>query len=471
MAGPGLRSVCEALGIPPVLHVGSCVDNSRILVLLAALADYLGVDIDQLPVAGAAPEWYSEKAVAIGAYVVASGVTTVLGVQPPVFGSPHVVDLLANGLDGVVGAKFVVEPDPAKAALFIRRHIEAKRQGLGLPFVRSRRVAIDDGESRPSRSASGVGAVAVCDTCAGTARRPDRSTWRRPIDGVAGRAPHRRAAGLCGIVLVGKGGVGKSTLTRHPGPPAGPARAARGRRRRRRAAESGRHPGDGLERRPPPSSPVAETADYVEEKTGARPGEGERRDARAQPRHHRPDRPAVGGGARRGAPGRHGRRARGRRRVPLPRDGPHLERRRRHAPPRPTTSWSWTRTPASSTSGAPWPGASTRSSWSSSRPSTRSRWAWSPPALAHELGIGTVHLVGQPHEIRRGPATRARLRRSARGSALRLGHRRALRRDGARVRALDRPAAGGLGAGRRRRRAVRDGAWPRPTAFRSVRCS
>ncbi len=147
MAGPGLRAVCESLGIPPVLHVGSCVDNSRIMVLVAALADFLGVDIDQLPVAGAAPEWYSEKAVAIGAYVVASGVTTVLGVQPPVFGSPHVVDLLANGLDDVVGAKFVVEPDPAKAALFIRRHIEGKRQGLGLPFVEPEVLGIDDNES------------------------------------------------------------------------------------------------------------------------------------------------------------------------------------------------------------------------------------------------------------------------------------------------------------------------------------
>ena len=63
----------------------------------------LGVDIDQLPLAGAAPEWYSEKAVAIGAYVVASGITTVLGVQPAIFGSPHVVDLLAGGLDDVVG--------------------------------------------------------------------------------------------------------------------------------------------------------------------------------------------------------------------------------------------------------------------------------------------------------------------------------------------------------------------------------
>ena len=133
LAGPGLRSVCEALGIPPVLHMGSCVDNSRVMVLAAALADHLGVDIDALPLAGAAPEWYSEKAVAIGAYVVASGITTVLGVPPAIFGSPNVVGLLAGGLEDVVGAKFAVEPDPARAALLIRRLLEAKRRGLGLP--------------------------------------------------------------------------------------------------------------------------------------------------------------------------------------------------------------------------------------------------------------------------------------------------------------------------------------------------
>lgn len=135
LAGPGLRSVCEALGIPPVLHMGSCVDNSRVMQLAAALANALGVDIDKLPLAGAAPEWYSEKAVAIGAYVVGSGITTVLGVQPPIFGSPHVVNLLANDLDGVIGAKFAIEADPAEAALIIRRLLEAKREGLGLCFV------------------------------------------------------------------------------------------------------------------------------------------------------------------------------------------------------------------------------------------------------------------------------------------------------------------------------------------------
>jgi anaerobic carbon-monoxide dehydrogenase catalytic subunit len=133
MAGPGLRATCEALGIPPVLHMGSCVDNTRILVLAAALADHLGVDMSQLPLAGAAPEWYSEKAVAIGAYVVASGITTVLGVDPPILGSKAVTGLLTSGLDDVVGARFAVEADPEKAAVLIRRHIEGKRAGLGLP--------------------------------------------------------------------------------------------------------------------------------------------------------------------------------------------------------------------------------------------------------------------------------------------------------------------------------------------------
>jgi carbon-monoxide dehydrogenase catalytic subunit len=144
LAGPGLGAVCKSLGIPPVLHMGSCVDNSRVMQLAAALANAIGVDIDSLPLAGAAPEWYSEKAVAIGAYVVGSGITTVLGVQPPIFGSANVVNLLAGGLDDVVGAKFAIEPDPYEAAVLIRRHIEAKRQGLGLTFIASEDIRDDE---------------------------------------------------------------------------------------------------------------------------------------------------------------------------------------------------------------------------------------------------------------------------------------------------------------------------------------
>jgi carbon-monoxide dehydrogenase catalytic subunit len=131
-AGSGLKEVCTALAIPPVLHFGSCVDNVRILVLAAELAKALNQDISDLPLAGAAPEWYSEKAVSIGAYCVASGIFTVLGPTPPVTGSMNVTGLLTEGLEEILGASFAVEPDPEEAARLILRRIESKRQGLGL---------------------------------------------------------------------------------------------------------------------------------------------------------------------------------------------------------------------------------------------------------------------------------------------------------------------------------------------------
>jgi carbon-monoxide dehydrogenase catalytic subunit len=132
LAGPGLRAVCQALKIPPVLHMGSCVDNTRIINLAAALANALGVDMDMLPVVAAAPEWYSEKAAAIACYAVASGIFTVLGVTPPVLGSKNVTELLLQGLTGHLGACFAVQPDPKEAAGLMIRHIEEKRRALGL---------------------------------------------------------------------------------------------------------------------------------------------------------------------------------------------------------------------------------------------------------------------------------------------------------------------------------------------------
>ncbi|HOT08050.1 MAG TPA: carbon monoxide dehydrogenase, partial [Methanotrichaceae archaeon] len=131
-AGDGLKGVCQALGVPPVLHMGSCVDISRILVAAAALANALGVDISDLPAAGAAPVWMSEKAVSIGAYVVSSGVFTVLGTVPPVMGSKAVAELLTSGAKDVVGACFAVEPDPVKAASLMIEHIDSQRRKLGL---------------------------------------------------------------------------------------------------------------------------------------------------------------------------------------------------------------------------------------------------------------------------------------------------------------------------------------------------
>ena len=130
LAGDGLKSVCKALGIPPVLHMGSCVDNSRILVLAANVANELGVGIGDLPVCGAAPEWYSQKAISIGTYFVSSGVYVVLGIPPKIFGSANVTTLLAAQLQGITNACFAVEPDPLKAADLLEAEINRKRTAL-----------------------------------------------------------------------------------------------------------------------------------------------------------------------------------------------------------------------------------------------------------------------------------------------------------------------------------------------------
>ncbi|HUU60663.1 MAG TPA: anaerobic carbon-monoxide dehydrogenase catalytic subunit [Phycisphaerae bacterium] len=134
-AGKGLQEICRAVGIPPVLHLGSCVDNSRILVVLSNMVAEggLGESIADLPVAGAAPEWMSEKAVSIGFYVVASGVFTVLGEPFPVQGAPNVMDFLCGGIEEIFGGRFAFESDPVVAARLMIDHIDVKRAALKLP--------------------------------------------------------------------------------------------------------------------------------------------------------------------------------------------------------------------------------------------------------------------------------------------------------------------------------------------------
>jgi carbon-monoxide dehydrogenase catalytic subunit len=139
-AGKGLASVCEAVGLPPVLHMGSCVDNSRILMAATAVVKDggLGDDISDLPAAGAAPEWMSEKAISIGQYFVASGVFTVFGVTWPTLGSEEVTKMLFEGFDGIFKGKWGFEPDPIKAARMMIEHIDKKRKALGIDRARER---------------------------------------------------------------------------------------------------------------------------------------------------------------------------------------------------------------------------------------------------------------------------------------------------------------------------------------------
>jgi carbon-monoxide dehydrogenase catalytic subunit len=141
-AGEKLKKVLTALGkaaglgapLPPVLHMGSCVDNSRIYDLLAALAGKIGIEISQLPVAGSAPEFITEKAISIGSFFLAAGILVHLAPPPRVFGSPFAIGLLTEKLPGINGGKVLVETDPEKAAAGILSHIRGKRQALGLPL-------------------------------------------------------------------------------------------------------------------------------------------------------------------------------------------------------------------------------------------------------------------------------------------------------------------------------------------------
>ncbi|MBE7002465.1 MAG: anaerobic carbon-monoxide dehydrogenase catalytic subunit [Ruminococcaceae bacterium] len=132
--GAGLKRVCELAGIPPVLHMGSCVDISRMMVLASDIAKDWGINISQVPVVGCAPEWMSEKAVSIGNYVVATGIETFLGVDPYSKGSTEVTELLQgeNGITKWVEAKFVVDTDIDALGDKMIACIEAKRAALGI---------------------------------------------------------------------------------------------------------------------------------------------------------------------------------------------------------------------------------------------------------------------------------------------------------------------------------------------------
>jgi len=146
--GAGLREICETVGIPPILHMGSCVDNTRILTVLTQMVEEggLGDDIDQIPAVGLAPEWMSEKALAIATYCVASGVYVIFGGSSPVSGMPDrvtqsdaVLHYISEGWEKLFGGKLEFIQDPDEMIRLTLEHIDKKRAALGLPEYKSDR--------------------------------------------------------------------------------------------------------------------------------------------------------------------------------------------------------------------------------------------------------------------------------------------------------------------------------------------
>jgi carbon-monoxide dehydrogenase catalytic subunit len=130
--GAGLRRVCDLLNIPPILHMGACVDISRILLLVNGIARDWDVDTTQLPIVGCAPEWMSEKAVSIANYVVASGIDVYLGIEPQVKGSTEMMEWITEGTRKLTGAGYIINTDPHGLVTSILDGIEKKRDALGI---------------------------------------------------------------------------------------------------------------------------------------------------------------------------------------------------------------------------------------------------------------------------------------------------------------------------------------------------
>lgn len=144
LCGPGLKEVCETVGIPPVLHMGSCVDNSRILIAATEIVNEggLGDDISQVPAVGCAPEWMSEKAIAIGQYCVASGASVVFGHTFPTTKSQVMTDYLFKELLGLYGGCWGVEDTPEELAQWMIKAIDRRREALGI-HQKKERVLFD----------------------------------------------------------------------------------------------------------------------------------------------------------------------------------------------------------------------------------------------------------------------------------------------------------------------------------------
>jgi len=177
-AGAGLREICEAVGIPPVLHLGSCVDNSRILVALCEMIKEggLGDKLSDLPIAGAAPEAMCEKAIAIGFYCVASGAYVNYSPAMRVLGSPVLTRFLTEDIEAIVGGKFNFEDDPVKAAHLMMAHMDKKRAALKLRPLMYAASFLTDGKD----------ASTAAPETAARAERPDPGP-AQPARGCAGK--------------------------------------------------------------------------------------------------------------------------------------------------------------------------------------------------------------------------------------------------------------------------------------------
>jgi carbon-monoxide dehydrogenase catalytic subunit len=132
LAGDSLREVCEALQIPPVLNFGPCLAIGRLEIVAKELAEYIGIDIPQLPLVLSAPQWLEEQALADGAFGLALGLPLHLAIPPFITGSKLVTRVLTEDLENLTGGRLILEDDVISAADELEKVILKRREKLGL---------------------------------------------------------------------------------------------------------------------------------------------------------------------------------------------------------------------------------------------------------------------------------------------------------------------------------------------------
>ncbi|MBP2652129.1 MAG: carbon-monoxide dehydrogenase, catalytic subunit [Firmicutes bacterium] len=117
--------------LPPVWHMGECIDNARASGLFGAIAGVADYKIKDMPFALASPEWSNEKGIGAALGFRLFGINSYHCVEAPVQGSDKVMDFLKQGTKETLGATMTVEVDPVKLADIIIDNLKEKRKNLG----------------------------------------------------------------------------------------------------------------------------------------------------------------------------------------------------------------------------------------------------------------------------------------------------------------------------------------------------
>ena len=129
-AGASLREFLEP-DLPPVWHVGECIDNTRSSGIFAGVAGALGHKMYEMPFAFSSPEWGNEKGIDAALGFRLNGISSYHCVEAQIYGSKNVIEFLKHGTLETLGSSMNVDTDPIKLGEKIVADMKAKRKSLG----------------------------------------------------------------------------------------------------------------------------------------------------------------------------------------------------------------------------------------------------------------------------------------------------------------------------------------------------